>query len=1063
MKSNSATSYQHKLLQLQLLHNSNNVDYIRRSGDETSENQIYAPDSVYTNHYGYSSMRSNLKSAASEFSFIRPSSSGHNQSTLPHQPHHQQRNSINQFVISDQSTQSKKQSTSRNPFNLNDSAQPSSLSCKKNQQNGINSNINEFNQRHLSSSLSKQYLINSFTGDNLTNNKQPSTAQDPHLSGLTSLNILMPMSGLPLKQNKKRAALVNSSLITAPAGCAKKPLKSTSITSSIACFFRRAFSCRSKKSSRKRKLAESCSSSLGAFEEAGCVVPVVPSAFSTGFLSVDGKKNLSLQQQNNSLQSQRMIDMIEAFAQKTQLAAEVADETHNIEVCKAQSKRPVVDRSLTPAATNSTPCKKELMTPTQLGARRGQFGSPLHKSNSISATIGLSAVEANNIRRGLLYDRELLANSNNAGGGSPMLMRSTKVMSANLTPLMSRRQYQDQTSVDVTAQQFFMSPRNSMKPDHLPRPSSIYGQPSMISSPINARKGTGRHNFGEHRNSFHSQQFKDIQLKNPSLLMSADSAQLRRQQLMKLPFSLDTTREVAEEISSPTDTENQFGLNYSNQPSSLEGSSFVGLGREGADRDIVKASPSGGHLTNHYQHQRAIVNPIFQSPTMDAIYDNHFDRPCEITDEPVQSHYDNHNHLLNEQQQQQQYPRSPMMRLSSPRTNSELPTSPCLQQDLYTRTPRLSQSSTPMRISKRGGEVIDLNSEKMILDMKLNLYGKPSAVVIPSTASSKDTNNNNSSEDFSNPINLRHNIINNPTHHQAISSPLMGSGSSNSSNKSPLLTRRALNYSSHYQQSPLVSQKIRILNKGDGVQATVIGDQLEENAGEGKFSLQPVVNIAGAPGINLEPSLAASLLKGTNINAYECSTYDHLDSNSNYSSTKTNSKTFLVSTRLSKSLAQEQNLTPTSNANSPSPRNVSAFKDNIDSVTMDCNLVNKDDEPSSSISRSYNSSSERGFTPAKDSPSLRFRSGQGDLLRESSFNDANGSIRDQSNDRSSSNSSASRRSKHKEKSSNRLSRRLRGRESSTEVSETDTANTSQTDSLEKLEKDRNWITSKLVE
>lgn len=1140
MSKPNITSYQHKLLQLQLLHNSNNVDYIRHYGTRPANDyQIYGPESVTTNHYGYSSMRSNLKSAASEFSFIRPSSSGHSQSTLPHPPYQQQNHSINQFVIKNRDSQAQllnncSQPSNRGSLILNNNNLSSPFNNKRLTRD-INNNDVSLAHNLCSPSNKQHCFINPVTGERISsvNHHHHTTVVNPvfasykqaqdepaNVGALLDNKMMAPLRDLPSKPNKKRAQtgtagphtqLVCSASSGGESG--QNLRKSSSLTLSIACFFRRAFSRRSKKSASKKvrssatKLAESCNSSMGNFEDGNCVVPLVPSAFSTGSKSIDGgRKN----QSQHVVQSHRMIDMIEAFTNKTLAAA--AEETRNessegIEFTASNQQiapRPnqykqssqFVGSSRLSAGVSGTAADgslvnangvynaHDIMTPTQVRARLAhaqlnQFGSPLHKSNSISATMGLSLAETSNLgRRALLYDNELLvaANNNNnnsttVAGGSPMMMRMNNVMNTNLTPLMSRANdsnQQHRASFESSQQQYFMSPRTSMKVDQLPRPSSIYGQPSMISSPIMMRDevGTGRINFGNHRNSLHNQHFRDLQAAKEGLSNLGHSVgnSSRRQQMVKLPFMLDTTREVAEELASPTETSD---LNSGNH---LTGISRNGLiesplsqrlnGRkQTANRDIISSSPSSGRLLNHYHQQQAIVNPILQSPTMDAIYDNH---PIlsERIDFGSNSHHENHANPQTEQYHYQRHShRSPSIKTTNSTNNFQLHQSPSFvlrQEDLYSsRNPRHSQGDTPKRSSS--GRHHQDRGAFTVVDMLSGNNRKPSAIVVPSTAS------NSFCEGSSSP---NHHYTHRNQDNASPSSASMILAQPNCGGKSPLMGRRSFNNTSHYQQSPLVSQQTRILTKGIGVQATIIGDR-PVDANKSRISDSFESSGAGETKDGRIRDSEPSLIQRTNTgDPYECSISDRFDSESNHSSSKSNSKTFLVSTRLSKATAHEQGSSSTVGDSFGSSCSSSAFAGASFEKAPVANQRKslKELAPKQSIHASQKNISKTKSSESKQRNSVI----QEDRLEGASFSSdtttTNGSNKHNlsSNDSSSSSSGVGQ-NRYREKNSSRLAKRSKGRESSTEQSESDTNNRSQTDSLEKFERDRNWINSKLIE
>lgn len=1130
------TSYQHKLLQLQLLHNSNNVDYIRHNGvgyngcgDNDNDYQIYGPESIATNHYGYSSMRSNLKSAASEFSFIRPSSMTQHtasQSTLPHKNSHinnlAQLSNCNQMAYSNNDQKRPWLVLSRDDMNRGSKVQKSD--SNNNDDVGL-----------VQNPTAEQYLINPLTGERITNQdvlqlNDGQTKIQETLSDLTP-----PMRELPMKPGKKRAINMGQTNINNNAINSVNMPKSSSLTSSIACFFRRAFSRRSKRRNSKRraaKLAESCSSSLGAFEDNFSNVAIVPSAFSTGSKSIDIRKNdhqaNQIIEQNKTPQSQRMIDMIEAFTNKTL----VSETTNNLPEGVAHQQQqpytaPIVSGQqqanyyLEPNKLSRSGQNKQQ---PQLRSQRmhlNQFGSPLHKSNSISATMGLSHAQDINDRQrsnAFLYDNELLI----ANGGSPMLMRSAKVMSVNLTPLMSQRENQQSETVVSTLQQqqqFFLSPRNSNntnRQDHhqMPRPSSIYGQPSMISSPVITRGGgvgrmeQGINNFGIHRNSIHNPHLRD-NIGGPHSNGSSGPTEMRRQQVMKTPF-LDTTREVAEDIPSPTTVEpniHSYKLTSQQQNSQnladqsavqrrlskqnriIEHSSplsFSGRQQLMADTrersfDMIRASPSSGKI-----QQKAIVNPILQSPTMDTIYDNHPMLSNSSSEMPSYSHYDNHNQLSMDNNNLQ-HRRSPSLRLSSI-TNSMtqfIPTSTPIvsaDKDHYVKH-RIISDITMNNIPLNHHHHQSLSSSELERAAALNMMmveNKPSAVVAPSTPNHHHQQQQQQSLAMSSPImeEFSENRRKQSQTAYSASSIQQQQPLAQPQSRSPMLTRRMGNHhTGHYQQSPLVSQQTRILNKGDGVQATIIGDR------DGYRYTQPVVNIAGAPGINLEPSLAASLLRGTNIDAYESSTFSRNLSDSS-STSKSNSKTFLVSTRLSKSMAQSGDGGQKGSSNRESNGSpTSTFRDESSiGSTNNSNTGPKSprEELSSSGSRSMTSSSiGRSSSRVKVLNRSRASSQEEDQQEDSSSCDTRSGGGDNNNNHKSGKTNTSKMSRTKvkeERISNNNNRKLqrqasdqsasstrqhrKRRDSSSEPSDEVGSNA---ESLSDKPEERNWITSKLVE
>lgn len=442
----------------------------------------------------------------------------------------------------------------------------------------------------------------------------------------------------------------------------------------------------------------------------------------------------------------------------------------------------------------------------------------------------------------------------------------------------------------------------------------------------------------------------------------------------------------------------------------------------------IPSSPSSIELRSQQHHRQAIVNPILQSPTMNTIYDNH---PMLSGGESSSySHYDNHtNHLIMTNQVQQ----SPSMCLpknsnsmtqfmtgggsssintdhqdhysrkigvaaqiaQSPSTQMYTPTH--LQHQHQQRFTDLDRSPALPGFHKDSGTKLTqmISSSSSSSGIK-----KPSAIVAPSSPSTSghgQVMGDHTAVDYSG-----------------------GRIHSSSNARSPMQSRRPVANprapQSHYQQSPLVSQQTRILNRADGVQATVIGDSRMATPLVG----QPVINIAGAPGINLEPSLAASLLKGTNIDAYESSTFNRLANGSQIEHQQqqhqaSNSKTFLVSTRLSKSMAyshkkqqQQQQCSSSSSVNDNGSDSSSMFRGEsgttanaaaAPSTPLTSNITSRrssrDNELSggSSGSRSVNSSIGKGslrVSSRKSSFNLGASSSQEDQQEESSVASSGG-------------------------------------------------------------------------
>lgn len=469
----------------------------------------------------------------------------------------------------------------------------------------------------------------------------------------------------------------------------------------------------------------------------------------------------------------------------------------------------------------------------------------------------------------------------------------------------------------------------------MPRPSSIYGQPSMIGSASNSPvigsgRGVGetdRNNvlFGMQRNSMHGYNIKS-KLQAPTSSSASSNiggsagCEPLRAQMMKA-HHLDTTQEEpVEELQSPQ-SELISGLELGGAPFDNRSQMIPGdhshhyISRAEA-LSMITGSPAIQNRPTP-QHRRAVVNPILQSPTMDTIYDNH---PRMLMNggngEPLasQSLYDNYN--CNQDQSRQrarlvdQQPReSPMLarraKPSHPANNQFYPGAAgesgahcSLSENPYSsERVTLGQSRTPSRTPSRHQPT------------GLSLYGsnKPAAIVAPSTLSDQlEASQRDRSSRFDRST----------SHHQ------MGS----IENGSPMLSRRYDGASHNHQQSPLV-----------------LRNQQPRNSAYAAAAQQSIaVNIAGAPGINLDPALAASLLRGTNIDAYESFAYDNHGSAGNNGDF--NNKTFLVSTRLSKSMTQHQSYSSQSNTGGSS----SSSSNNAPGNTFRRSSLARDDELSSS-------------------------------------------------------------------------------------------------------------------
>lgn len=998
------TSYHQKLLQLQLLHNSNNIDYVRNNIDPNGANndyQIYGPGSIATtNHYGYYSMRSNLKSAASEFSFIRPNSSDFhapNSALQPPLPLPPQQG----LHIADQRVDVSQQQHSNNR---------ASLVLANNQSLDYENSINGSSRgQYLVQNGSK--LIRTSAGE-VANNHQ---ALNHGLCDLTSVAAAAPNRDLPLKPNKKRQQLAGN-------GPHSQKNSSNTLGSSIVHFFRRAFSKRSK---RRPKMAESCSSSLGgALDDKFESIQRTRSAFSTSEGTRLDRNEINDQQQSLIKQRHRMIDLIEAFGNKTALDQETYNKL-------SQQNRVDSAQHLSAMLQQRASIQNELSTSTKLAQYHPQqlVGSPLHKSNSISTSTGLSGL--NEMMR--LNERQMLMNSQHSPAigprnvgpmSSPMVTRSTKVMSANLTPLFNRKEAQEHESGG-----YFASPRCSANVEHLPRPSSIYGQPSMISSPVSSNARDQRStDFGSHRSSIHSyHQRSDRGPLNTNI-------DLRRghhhQATIKAPF-LDTTREVAEEVSSPT-TESKAFIDYEPHTRDCNNSDTIN-----------EPIPNSYSIRQHHHQRRAIVNPILQSPTMSLIYDNH---PMPMGgNTAAYSHYDNHRPIEYQQSMSS-------MDLSAHSYSHQAKPINLHLEDLQhggnqnrgdailspvaaNRGSKVRQSfnisnhtsafATPshrnMRFSQQQSN--NLPDGPYLLEMDKNHldHVKPAAIVAPSTP----------------PSHLR-NQESNYASRVAVEStnqfnPYSQSGSRPNSMMKPSPIKTSHQPNTHYQQSPLVNRQTRVLKRGDGVQTTVIHpEQFARNGTQP----EAVVNIVGAPGVNLEPSLAHSLLRGTNINAFESSASGlHMDS----SRANSNTKTFLVSSRLSKTISE-----------SPTDVGMSNIKQNgvmPDAGKTECQQLKQEDESSSRSTSSGTEPSTSTSSSAQSNPSTKRRGTKDSGARSFRLDKGDCDGRGVKADR--------------KESSSRSSNDSRRRGSSTDHSD---EHSSQAESFDEPPPGgRKWVTSKLVQ
>lgn len=862
-----------KLQQLRLLHNSNSVDYVRGHNPiGGNESDIYGgPNSFDYGYVGYSSMRSNLKSAASEFSFIRPASGllvQASQSTLPN------KHRANWRLAGDRVASSNQQPMRPAMVLANESDHHQLQRHQTQDDSNNNSIILSAGQQVIVSN--RQALVNQAANGILNHSHQPQIFNgidgNANLMAVSEIKMSPLMRELPMKPHKRRLNVAKESEIP----------KSSSLTSSIASFFRRAFAGRSKRRSKKRsnELSDVCSTSLSAFEDKFSAANglEVRSAFSTGGKSADGQHDMNVRKL--AVQSPRMVDMIEAFHNKTQ-AAQAALEAVNITATTGPPLPP------TPRPNESSMRERQRLVDVtragnQIRESLNQFSSPLHKSSSMSTSMGFSqAAEAQNHEqfRNLLYDNEVLLQNESNGlfsrcSESPMMNnRSAKVMSANLTPILSLRG--NLISSDDNSDHFNRQRQNHSRLEHIPRPSSIYGQPSLI-SPIMSHDERANMNsqFGSHRNSMHSQMRDRSSSQTQNNIISLD---FRRQPALIKATQLDPTKEVCEDLASPTsETKLVIKENYDlNSPVRMSDSPQVM--RKG--RDIVTASPSTDRLMKP-RRQAAIVNPIPQSPTVQTIYDNHpmlqAQTDQRTSGQVVASHYDNHNGLIMTGSLRRIHGQSDGNSVRDYNPGGGVLT----RRSLLSTPPRPDSSNQSNSIHE-----IDPYTIRMLNDVPVMTparryqvehdeprsergYRKPSEFVAPMMSSVNGSYRDNA-----------HNSISQSPNH---SSQLM----------SPMLPRRQVN---QLKQSPLISQNI-ILDERTRV-------------------ARPVINIAGAPGINLDPSLAASLLQGTQIDAYENSAFldDHASGES-----KGNSKTFLISDRLSKSMSQRQGLSTVTDLNTVS-------------------------------------------------------------------------------------------------------------------------------------------------
>jgi len=786
----SGASYHQKLMQLQMLHRNDGRD---RNGQNSNEFQIYSPDSVATTTYGYYSMRSNLKSAASKFSFIRPDlfnnqprefdqDNTEQKSTLPPQ--------LNAIYRSDSGSVRSKRATNflqnRMSFVM-ESPERKVLSTSNDHNN------NSINVDHIRSEVA--------------GNRNFPEVQEPNLGGdqITLAQLVAPTRELPLKPNKKRS---NNSA----RNCLIPEKEPSSIPGGIVGFFRRAFSRQSSKlKKRKLRLGESSSSSL-TFDENSFPTPFVQSAFSTG------EKNVA---QEQTTASQKMIQMIEEFANRT-----IIDQNYRQQNALGLSaganfqinQLPGQSQHLAQLHTSQSQLPLLLSPSNDSGRSRGiNFGGQQLNNRHLSSVLNKSSSVSGNIASvnfgsepmspiSVVEQRNIISQGRNTPivsqieSNSPVVMRSPRVMSANLTPLFSRLNLQSSNESEFHDG---MSPRALVREANQ-RPSSIYGQPSLISSINSSPQMDSLANLGAHRNSLRNGRISDY-----------DWQKNRRSHLMRGPF-LDTTREVSEEVSTPMNDNVDF----------LDG--------------FQRTSAYSGQPSQPY-NQSNNFNPILHSPTMHTIYDNH----------PRLQSVARNNHLHPAQFNEQSYygnnPGIQQMKLSSSNSfaNGQ-------QRGLLLQSDNLQNDALLARPPSNRSAADYIHHQKPSYN-PLVVYNKPAAIVAPRTPQrSMLVNCTPTRASFrsvgpnQDPYGLERSSNGYMGNQQRIQRGLNASAS-------PMASRRLfqhepplLNSNMPMQSSPLVNDYTRFIKRNDGFKGTIIDS--ESNA---DYS-QPIIDRSKSTGVHLE-------------------------------------------------------------------------------------------------------------------------------------------------------------------------------------------------------------------
>lgn len=803
LQSGMQEDYREKLMELQMMHADANYGKLGADSDVYGGNdfQLYQTSNNISAHnngtnYGYGSMRSNLKSAKNEFAFYRPESTKgylqdyrrmpHHQSTLPRKPFR------DDLLPSSTNFQSPNSSPS---FLQSAMKQRASLILDIN--NGNRSSLpRTYVDQDTSSPLQSASVVVNKSHQQFINN----TNNDESISERSTSN-----RELPIKPNRKP----NNQR-------AKDQIKSSStLKSSIIQFFRYAFWSSKRKSKHKRnksvRSAGSCASSLCAYDDGVGFVPIIPSAFSTGGKSIAARK-----QEVDAMevsQQLRVVDMIEAFA-----SDQVEQQHHQHQQPKFKNQKHKKLNS-TVVTTNDRmkhvemkSHKSTVLQNNNIRQHFNQFGSPLHKSNSISTTMSTtnSLKDTDNLQR------------------ISMLARCHESKGLIASPMLSRRL--DVNLITESPNRYNKSASNN----RLPRPSSMYGQPSMMFSHSPSRNDCTEFASQSNRNSIHG-----ILLDHTS---GNDMVPIDQVQGL-----LDThDQKTGLERNNNCELNEQYDL--TNDFSDLD--NMIALQQKQQFFDNLHSRYSKQQNT-----RKAVVNPIQQSPILDSIYDNHVPS--------FRHNYDNMNDQYRNTNSQSYYDNGTLV---------DQQTSNAIHMSMQSGT---AFDTTPSKVFQSGyvsnhhsdkvnGNSNDNLSKNCEMNQSRIYYNKkPSAVIAPST-----------------PNHIRHdsNLSMIPN-----------------SARSPLANRRAMQ--TNYQQSPLCRQT-RVLNKANGLQTTIIGEERIEgssNTPDGVIE-QKVINIAGAPGVNLDPSLAASLLKGTNIDVYETSTFKKSSKQSG--ELVTNEKAFVVSRRL---------------------------------------------------------------------------------------------------------------------------------------------------------------------